>query len=61
MEIPSFKFSPEFDASSWKDIPVPSMWQLEGYGKPHYSNVDYPFPVDPPFGTSFRLTRKLIK
>jgi beta-galactosidase len=37
-----------FDTSGWSDIKVPSMWQLEGHGKPAYSNVDYPFPVDPP-------------
>lgn len=37
-----------FDASAWADIPVPSHWQLNGYGRPHYTNVNYPFPVDPP-------------
>ncbi|KAG4437671.1 hypothetical protein IFR05_006833 [Cadophora sp. M221] len=29
-------------------IDVPGHWQLQGYGKPHYTNVQYPFPVDPP-------------
>ncbi len=29
-------------------MPVPSHWQLEGYGRPQYTNVVYPFPVDPP-------------
>lgn len=38
-----------FDDGSWADIPVPSHWQLQGYGKPHYSNVVYPFPMDPPY------------
>jgi len=42
----------EYDHSRWSDIKVPSMWQLEGHGSPAYSNVDYPFPVDPPNGTS---------
>ncbi|MEK6794595.1 MAG: glycoside hydrolase family 2 TIM barrel-domain containing protein [Spirochaetota bacterium] len=37
-----------FDASAWADMPVPSHWQLNGYGRPHYTNVNYPFPVDPP-------------
>ncbi|KAJ4183895.1 hypothetical protein NW755_009434 [Fusarium falciforme] len=38
-----------FDASEFSDIQVPGMWQLQGHGKgPHYTNVDYPFPVDPP-------------
>lgn len=39
---------PEFDASKWAEIPVPSMWQMEGYGKPQYTNLPYPFPVEPP-------------
>ena len=30
-------------------IPVPSCWQLQGYGRPHYTNLRYPFPYDPPF------------
>ncbi|KAG9234094.1 glycoside hydrolase family 2 protein [Amylocarpus encephaloides] len=48
-EAPKGFASPDYDVSRWKDIQVPSMWQLEGYGKPEYSNVVYPFPVDPPF------------
>ena len=27
---------------------VPSCWQMNGYGKPQYTNVKYPFPVKPP-------------
>ena len=37
-----------YDVSGWDDIPVPSSWQMQGYGYPHYTNVVYPFPVDPP-------------
>jgi beta-galactosidase len=33
----------------WATLPVPSHWQLRGYGQPAYTNVQYPFPVDPPF------------
>ena len=29
-------------------LPVPSHWQLQGFGKPAYTNIRYPFPVDPP-------------
>ncbi len=33
----------------WKEIPVPSNWEMHGYGMPIYVNVQYPFrPVDPP-------------
>jgi beta-galactosidase/beta-glucuronidase len=37
-----------FDTSDWDDLQVPSNWQMKGYGKPHYTNVQYPFPIDPP-------------
>lgn len=34
--------------SGWDEIPVPSNWQMHGYGIPIYTNVRYPFPADPP-------------
>lgn len=34
--------------SSWSDLPVPSNWQLHGFDRPIYTNVVYPFPLDPP-------------
>ncbi len=39
---------PDYDDSGWDELPVPSMWQLHGYGSPAYTNETYPFPVDPP-------------
>ena len=33
----------------WDTIPVPSCWQLQGYGSPNYSNINYPYPCDPPY------------
>ncbi|MBQ3537238.1 MAG: glycoside hydrolase family 2, partial [Clostridia bacterium] len=30
-------------------ITVPSCWQSEGIEKPYYTNVNYPYPVDPPY------------
>ncbi|WZH40697.1 glycosyl hydrolases family 2 TIM barrel domain-containing protein [Fusarium acuminatum] len=36
------------NTTSWDDIEVPGMWQLQGYGNPHYTNIDYPFSVTPP-------------
>ena len=47
-EAPEAFFEESFDASGWRLLPVPSCWQMEGYGRPHYTNVKYPFPVDPP-------------
>ncbi|WP_077487706.1 glycoside hydrolase family 2 TIM barrel-domain containing protein [Sinomonas mesophila] len=43
-----------FDDSAWDRVRVPHCWQLEGvpgapaYSRPAYTNVVYPFPVDPP-------------
>ena len=39
----------EFDDTDWPTVPVPGHWQFHGYGAPAYTNVPYPFPVDPPF------------
>lgn len=39
----------DFDASQWKEIDVPSNWEMRGYGRPIYTNSKYPFEVDPPF------------
>ena len=33
----------------WDTTPVPSNWQLQGFDKPIYCNVKYPFAVNPPF------------
>ena len=38
----------DFDDKAWDTIPVPSNWQLHGYGRPLYVNVAYPFHRDPP-------------
>lgn len=38
-----------FDEEEMGSIPVPSCWQNHGYGRHMYTNVRYPFPVDPPF------------
>jgi len=56
----AFKFSPKpadrpadfyksgYDTSSWDSIPVPSNWELQGYGTPIYTNVVYPYPNNIP-------------
>ena len=44
-----FGFEKEsFDAGRWAMLPVPSCWQMHGYGRPHYTNISYPIPLDPP-------------
>jgi beta-galactosidase len=37
-----------FNASSWKNIDVPSNWEMRGYGIPIYTNSAYPFFSDFP-------------
>jgi beta-galactosidase/beta-glucuronidase len=46
--VPAAFSRPDFSVDGWDEIPVPSHWQLHGYGRPQYTNVAYPFPVDPP-------------
>jgi beta-galactosidase len=33
----------DYDVSGWDAIPVPSNWEMHGYGIPIYSNIRYPF------------------
>lgn len=35
--------------ADWGSIPVPSVWQASGYDTHQYTNVRYPFPLDPPY------------
>ncbi len=46
--VPEGFYSADYDAAGWDDIKVPGHWQLQGYGKPHYTDLYFPFPVDPP-------------
>jgi len=48
-ERPLNFFREDFDISSWKEIPVPSDWQMQGYDYPIYTNIPYPYKADPPF------------
>ncbi|KAJ5750540.1 Glycoside hydrolase family 2 immunoglobulin-like beta-sandwich [Penicillium manginii] len=34
---------------TWSKIIVPGHWQLQGWGKPNYTNTQFPIPVCPPF------------
>lgn len=39
----------DYDVSAWDDITVPSNWEMQGYDKPVYVNVDYPHQNNPPY------------
>lgn len=47
--VPPECVSKSFDDSDWQPITVPSNWQLQGFDKPIYTNVKYPFADAPPY------------
>ena len=42
-------FKEGYDVSKWDEIPVPSNWEMHGYDRPIYCNVEYPHSNTPPF------------
>ena len=47
-ERPVDFYRADYDDSGWNEMPVPSNWQMHGYGVPIYTNITYPFAKDPP-------------
>lgn len=51
-EINDYFYEADYSASDFEKIPVPMNWQMlldRDYDKPNYTNVNYPYPKDPPF------------
>ena len=44
------------DSEAWSSIDVPGHMELQGYGRPQYTNFIYPFPCDPPNVPSYNPT-----
>jgi beta-galactosidase len=42
-------YKTDFNVVNWKEIQVPSNWELKGYGIPIYTNATYPHPKNPPY------------
>ena len=42
----------DYDMSQWDRVTVPGNWQTQGYGKPIYTNISYPFQRNRPSVTS---------
>lgn len=51
---PADFYKTDYDVSSWEELPVPSCWEIHGYGTPIYTNITYPFKNNPPFIESQR-------
>lgn len=53
LDVPEYSpegfFNSDFDVTKMDDITVPGNWQLQGYGKMHYSDLWYNFPINPPY------------
>lgn len=47
IDVDEAVFSPDYNFTD--EIFVPSNWQMYGYDIPHYTNLEYPYPVDPPY------------
>lgn len=41
-------YKDSFDDANWPEIQVPGTWTLQGFDKPHYTNVQMPFDCIPP-------------
>jgi len=41
-------YKSDYDVSAWKEIPVPSNWEVHGYGTPFYRNLGYTIKKDFP-------------
>ncbi len=48
LAVPTGFETEDFPGEGWGTLPVPGNWQMYGYGKPNYTNMAYPYPVDPP-------------
>lgn len=46
---PESFYKEDYDISSWETIPVPSNWEMQGYDRPIYANVEYPHANTPPY------------
>ena len=48
-DIPKEFYKKSYDKSDWDKIPVPSNWQFHTEDFPVYTNIIYPYEINPPF------------
>jgi len=46
--VPESLLKADLDDASWKRISVPGCWTMQGYDRPHYTNIQMPFSEFPP-------------
>ena len=46
--VPQRFYERDFTCDNWDTIRVPANWECEGFDRPIYTNMFYPFPLDPP-------------
>ena len=42
-------YETDFPLDEFDILPVPSVWNMHGYDDQQYTNIRYPFPLDPPY------------
>jgi len=47
-DLPAGIETDDAPSADWAAMPVPSLWPMQGYGYPHYTNVNMPFKGEPP-------------
>ncbi|MCX7869329.1 MAG: hypothetical protein N2322_05190, partial [Terrimicrobiaceae bacterium] len=47
-EVAEGDVAPGTDRSGWASIEVPGNWAMQGFDRPHYTNVKMPFAEEPP-------------
>jgi len=68
---PFYFFKTDYNDTGWKNINVPSNWELEGFGYPIYTNIKYPHEKTPPkiqahynpvgsYRTSFKVSPEML-
>ena len=48
-ESPKDFYKSSYRTRGWDNIKVPGSWELQGFDIPIYTDVDYPFPANPPY------------
>ncbi|WP_327205288.1 glycoside hydrolase family 2 TIM barrel-domain containing protein [Paenibacillus sp. Root444D2] len=48
-EVEEAFYEESANVSAWDELIVPSCWQVNGYDQLQYTNINYPFPCDPPY------------